>query len=92
MVQSIPENSPRWIIFDLDFEDKGQGKSIQMNKIVFIVYNPDNSQERAQKVSIMFKKDYFIKRITSKVISYQITQFIARNKSEIKKENIIIKK
>ena len=56
MVYAIPDKCPRWVIFDLEYEDNRQGTSIKMNKIVFIVYNPDDADkdQRAQKVAIQF--------------------------------------
>ena len=56
MVGAIPDRCPRWVIMDLEYEDSRQGKTLKMNKIVFIVYNPDDAapDQRAQKVQIQF--------------------------------------
>lgn len=43
MVAAIPSRCPRWVIMDLEYEDNRQGKTLKMNKIVFIIYNPDDA-------------------------------------------------
>merc|ERR1712159_446242 len=69
-VEALPENEPRYAVFDFDYDKDGCKKS----KIMFVTWNPDTAPIR-QKMIYASSKDRFKRELDGIQVELQATDF-----------------
>ena len=59
-LESLSADQPRWIIYDFEIKVKEFGVDSVKNKLVFIIFSPDNCSDTKAKTVITFKKDMLL--------------------------------
>ncbi|KZT09243.1 actin depolymerizing factor, partial [Laetiporus sulphureus 93-53] len=78
----LPENEPRWAIYDFEYEKEGAGKR---NKITFFSWSPDDSKIK-QKMLFASSKDALRRSLVGVAAEIQGTDY-----SEVAYESVLDK-
>ncbi|KAI8142034.1 hypothetical protein BJV82DRAFT_157830 [Fennellomyces sp. T-0311] len=70
-LSNLPENEPRYAVYDFDYEKPGEG---QRSKITFYAWIPDTSKVR-QKMLYASSKDAIRKKLVGLAIEIQGTDY-----------------
>ena len=60
-VESMPKNNSRWAIYDLEF-NAADGR--KQSKLCFIMYNPDDNADNAERFATTCNKDLFKQKVS----------------------------
>lgn len=60
-VESMPKNNSRWAIYDLEFSASDGRKQ---SKLCFIMYNPDDNADNAERFATTCNKDLFKQKVS----------------------------
>ncbi|KAI8374724.1 uncharacterized protein BYT42DRAFT_577411 [Radiomyces spectabilis] len=82
LLNEVPENEPRYIVFDFEFEKSGEG---MRNKIVFINWTPDSARIKS-KMLYASSKDAIRRSLVGIAVEAQATDM-----AEIAYESILEK-